>query len=268
MIRKPISYRSEVILTISSIVGIIAFYAFLSYRQHQANPADTTIPNLNQLIEGCKSLIKTRPSGSCWLIADCFATLTRLFLGLLTGVVLSVLVGVAMGVNYYVEGLLKYPIVVFSKIPPTAMLALYFVIFGIDLSMYVSMVALGIFPSLVMAIFSSVRSDVYDYEIYKAYTLGLSNMEVILEVVFQKILPRIIEGIRQSVGPALVFLVAAEWMMADVGFGYRIRTQSRLLNMNVVYACLAILGFLGVLLDWGLALAKRTFCRWFDFAKN
>ena len=30
---------------------IVGLYSFLSYRQHQSNPQDTTIPNLSQIIE-------------------------------------------------------------------------------------------------------------------------------------------------------------------------------------------------------------------------
>ena len=40
----------------------------------------------------------------------------------------------------------------------------------------------------------------------------------------------------------MVFLIAAEYVVGDVGIGYRIRIQSRILNMNVVYIYLIILG--------------------------
>ena len=39
-------------------------------------------------------------------------------------------------------------------------------------------------------------------------------------------------------------IVAAEMLVGDVGFGYRIRLQSKLLNMSVVYPYLALLAAL------------------------
>ena len=97
----------------------------------------------------------------------------------------------------------------------------------------------------------------------KAYTLGASEFEVIIEVIWRQILPRVIDNIRLHIGPAMVFLIAAEMLFAAEGFGYTIRQQSRLVNMNVVYIYLAILGLSGLLLDYLLVLLRRWLCPWF-----
>jgi NitT/TauT family transport system permease protein len=61
----------------------------------------------------------------------------------------------------------------------------------------------------------------------------------------------------------MVFLIAAEWSASDIGFGYRLRMQSRLLNMNVVYSYLIMLGIFGWLADYGLVRLRRWLCPWF-----
>ncbi len=61
----------------------------------------------------------------------------------------------------------------------------------------------------------------------------------------ESILPRVLENLRLQIGPAMVFLIAAEWSFAGEGMGYTIKQQSKLQNMHVVYIYLAILGFLG-----------------------
>ena len=61
----------------------------------------------------------------------------------------------------------------------------------------------------------------------------------------------------------MVFLIAAEMLFASEGFGYTIRQQSRLVNMNVVYIYLAILGLSGLLFDWILVRLRRWLCPWF-----
>lgn len=263
MIRKPITKTYELILVAISIAVIIGFYSVLSYRQHQVNPSDTTIPNLYQFIAGWKNLSHADSSGDIWILKDTYATGARLFTGLSVGILWSFIIGLYMGVDPQVEAFFRLPITFLGKIPPTAMLAVYFVLFGTDYSMYVAMIALGIFPSLAMAVFGASRTDVSDHAIYKAYTLGASNYEVVYEVVVKQILPRIIENIRLVIGPALVFLIAAEWMMADVGFGYRLRIQSRLLNMNVVYSYLFMLAIGGWFLDWLLLQLRNRLCPWF-----
>ena len=276
MIRKPITKKFEVFLVVASILAIIGFYGYLSHRQHLINPKDTTIPSYKQIFQAfynadspkASTLLKPDSSGKMWLVNDSYATGSRLFVGLGTGILLSFLIGLGMGVYLPLEAIFKVPITFMSKIPPTAMLAVYFVLFGTDFNMYVAMVALGIFPSLAMAIYGAARSDVSDHEVFKAYTLGASSFETVVEVVIRKILPRIIENIRLVIGPAMVFLIAAEWMMADVGFGYRLRIQSRLLNMNIVYVYLFLLACFGFGMDWVLVSTRRWLCRWFDLARN
>jgi NitT/TauT family transport system permease protein len=272
MIRQPISPITKIVLGLASVACLIAAYAWLSHRQHQINPKDSTIPNLSQFSDGWERLTrvpaKSEAEGwssyrECWLWEDLGATYGRLFLGLASGVILSLVVGLAMGCFTPIEAFFVPPLSFFAKIPPTAMLAVYFVIFGTDIELFVALIALGIFPTLAQAIYQAAKKDVSSHAIDKAYTLGASHAEVIWNVIFRQILPRIIENIRLQIGPAMVFLIAAEWLLTDVGFGYRLRIQSRLLNMNVVYIYLVILGVTGYLFDWLLSLARRKLSPWF-----
>jgi NitT/TauT family transport system permease protein len=125
------------------------------------------------------------------------------------------------------------------------------------------MVALGIFFSMTQSIYQAVRQDVSDEAINKAYTLGASEFEVLYEVIWKQILPKIIDGIRLQIGPAMVFLLAAEMVVGNAGLGYQIRMQSRILNMSIVYVYLAILAFIGLIAEWGLATLRKKLCPWY-----
>ena len=259
MIRKEISSKRYSLIVAVSFVFLFCFYLYLSHNQHIKNPLDTTIPTLHQLYNGVIKIYNAN-----WLIIDSKATGYRLFAGLSTGVILSLIVGMGMGVSKSIEAFFIYPILFFARIPSTAMMAIYFTLFGTDLNLYIAMIAMGIFPALTMAIFAAAKTDVPDVGVFKAYTLGASNWEVILEVVLMQILPRIIDNIRLSIGPAMVFLIAAEWMLAGEGFGYRLRVQSRFSYMDVVYIYLFVLGVFGVCLDWCLVKLRLNLCPWFE----
>jgi ABC-type nitrate/sulfonate/bicarbonate transport system permease component len=277
MIRQPISLPIRVGLGVVSVLVCIAAYAWLSHRQHAINPKDTTIPKASQFADGWKKLLPRDefPKNvfdkqqrkdyleSSWLLSDFLATYGRLLAGLCVGISLSVIVGVVMGCFTKAAAFFHPPLSFFAKIPPTAMLAVYFVIFGTEAKLFIAMIALGIFPTLAQGIYQAAKKDVTDHAVYKAYTLGASQMEVIWNVVCQQILPRIIENIRLQIGPAMVFLIAAEWLIADVGFGYRLRIQSRLLHMDVVYIYLIFLGVSGFIFDWMLSMARRKLSPWF-----
>ncbi|MBN2021788.1 MAG: ABC transporter permease subunit [Pirellulales bacterium] len=263
MIREPIQLRTRVILGIASVCLLLVAYGWLSHRQHRANPKDTTVPGLRQFVQGWGRLVHADAAGHVWIIEDARATYGRLLAGLVCGVALATLVGMAMGCFAAAEAFFHPPLSLLAKIPPTAMLAVYFVLVGTEMKMYVAMISLGIFPTLAQAIHQAAKKDVSDHAICKAYTLGASHFEAIWNVVFRQILPRILENVRLQVGPAMVFLIAAEWAVSDVGFGYRLRIQSRLLNMNVVYTYLVILAATGFAMDGALSYVRRKCCPWF-----
>jgi NitT/TauT family transport system permease protein len=263
MIRQPISFSSKIAIAVVAIVCLFLAYEYLAYRQTQINPKQTVVPGVSTLWDGVQKMTKPNARGETWLWEDVKATYGRLFIGLGLGVVLSVVIGIGMGAYPWLEAFFAPPISFFAKIPPTAMIAVYFVIFGTSTEMFVAMVGLSVFFTLAQSIYQAAKKDVSDHSVYKAYSLGASSPEVIYEVLWKQILPRVFEAIRLQIGPAMVFLIAAEYLVGDVGIGYRIRIQSRILNMNVVYIYLTILGASGLLIDWGLTLLRRKLCPWF-----
>ena len=96
------------------------------------------------------------------------------------------------------------------------MLAVFFVFFGATgIKIFVALIAFGIFPTLAQSITQAAQKDVDEHRLYRSYTLGASDFEVVWEFVLRQILPRIIENSRMQIGPAMVFLIAAEFALAD-----------------------------------------------------
>lgn len=289
MIKQPISNRARIVCFILGISGLCVGYEILSYRQHQHNPNDTTIPNFGQLVEGFRMATTPAPKGhdlrkafggsevedgffdritTTWLYKDFTATYSRLFKGLLWGCMISVVVGILMGCYEWVEDLLLPPLSLLSYIPGTAMFAVFFALVSTGEEMFVAMIGFGIMPILTKSIYLSAKNDLHDEEINKAYTLGASNFEVTWNVVLQQILPKMIDSIRLQIGPAMVFLIAAEMLAAQVGFGFRMRILSRQLHMNVVYDYLLILGILGLTMDKGFIYFRMWLCPWYNRRKS
>jgi NitT/TauT family transport system permease protein len=246
-----------------SVVVLVGLYTLISHLQHVRNPDDTTIPTWSQIREGVTTAFSVNPrSGERWIAVDSTATLKRLFLGLLAGVSGALLLGLLMGIHEGIEGFFAPPLSLLAKIPPTAALAVFFVLVGTHTEMYVAMIAFGILPSLAQSVYLSVK-DVPDELLYKAYTLGASHAEVVWNVIIRHTLPRLIDAVRLQIGPAMVYLIAAEMVVGEEGFGYTIRMQSRLLNMNVVYPYLAFLAGFGFGMDFILRRLQSWLCPWY-----
>jgi NitT/TauT family transport system permease protein len=233
----------------------------------QPDKNDLTVPTWGLLIKD--GLVRaSTPQGAferkeIWIVSDFKATALRLAIALLLGILLSVVVGLLMGCVDPVEAFLLPPFALLSKVPATAVLPIFFVLFQINFKMYLAIIAFGMLPTLAQAISASVRKDVPAELIFKAYTLGASQIELIWEVIYKQVLPRILDAARLQIGPALVLLVAAEWMVAGEGIGYRLRLFYQRTDMTVVFVYVLILGLLGLGVDYALIWTRRKFCPWF-----
>jgi NitT/TauT family transport system permease protein len=255
--------KKTLVLGMLSVLVLLAGYTYLSRRQHLTNPDDTTIPTWSQLKKGVVTAFEMNPrSQERWVVVDAKATATRLFLGLFFGIVGAIVLGLAMGCVRSVEAFFTPPLSLLAKVPPTAALAVFFVLVGTDTNMYVAMIAFGVLPVLAQSIYLAVK-EVPEELRFKAYTIGASHMEVLWNVIVRHVFPKMLDAIRLQIGPAMVYLIAAEMVVGDVGFGYRIRLQSRLLNMSVVYPYLVLLAAFGFLLDYALRFLQRVTCPWY-----
>ena len=75
-------------------------------------------------------------------------------------------------------------------------------------------------------------------------------------------LPRLIDGVRLSLGAAWLFLIAAEAIASDSGLGYRIFLMRRYLAMDVILPYVAWITLLAFTLDLALRLFQRIAFRW------
>lgn len=291
-IRKPIAKWLKVVIGILSVTTLVLFYSWLSWKQHKKNPADTTIPNFKQIVEGvvtaCTVDTPTKDNLSkktwfwayknhrnfetgliekkfypSWLYSDVKATYGRFLKGIGLSILLSVSIGMLAGLFPKVDAFVRPPTAFQAFIPPTAALAIFFVLVGNGEWLYTSIIIFGVFPTMTQTIYTAILKDVNEHEIDKFYTLGASHAEVVYDLIYKKILPRIFNSIRLVIGPVMVYLIATEWLVGDVGFGYTLRMQGRRLNMATIYFYLAFLGVSGFLIDYFLLSLRRKICPWF-----
>lgn len=257
MLGRPISQVWRVVLGMAGVCLVLAGYTHLSNERLKENEFDSSVPSWSMMKDGLQKAIELDRRDERWLIIDTKASTYRLFAGLGISVIGALILGVLMGVLAPVDSFL-YPIMAMaSKMVPTAMIAVFFVLLGIGEIAFIGIVVFGILPTLTQTVALSVRA-VRTELIYKAYTLGASHLEIIWNVVLRQIFPTFLDAVRLSIGPALVYLIAAEMLFSDVGFGYRIRLEMKKLNMDVVFPYIVIMALLFFVLDFAI----NRFNRW------
>jgi NitT/TauT family transport system permease protein len=175
--------------------------------------------------------------------------------------------GVAVGLIPYVRAGLSPFIGVVSMIPPMAVLPVLFIVFGLDELSKVVLIVFGVTPFLIRDLALRV-GDLPREQLIKAQTLGASTWQIVVRVVLPQMLPRLIDAVRLSLGPAWLFLISAEAIAATEGLGYRIFLVRRYMAMDVILPYVAWITLLAFLSDVGLRWINARFFPWLQAGKG
>ncbi len=199
--------------------------------------------------------------GTAGFWIDVGTSLRRMFIGFFMGAIPGLIVGLAMGLFRPVREIFQPLVAALYPLPKIAILPLILLIFGIgELSKYV-IVAIGVFFLMTINTFAGV-ANIPPIYFDVARNLRASRWNIYLTVALPGALPGIFTGLRVCMGVALLLLVAAEFVGAEEGIGYRIWWAWSVFwvtNMYVGFAVIALLGFLSAyFVDW----LERKFLPW------
>jgi NitT/TauT family transport system permease protein len=206
-------------------------------------------------------------SGNYVMLGDTLSSLRRLGLGMLLAAVAGAWVGLNIGLFPGMRATGNAFIVFLSMVPPLAVLPILFISLGVGELSKVALIFIGVFPVIARDLAGTVQRLPRE-QITKALTLGASQFDLVYRVVLPQLLPRLIEGVRLSLGAGWLFLIAAEAIASDDGLGYRIFLVRRYLAMDVIIPYVLWITALGFAFDWLLRLALRRLFPWHMAGKD
>ncbi len=242
---------------------LIAAYLMASAIRLTENSADKLLPSPVSLFDALSrmALEPSARSGQLLFWADTAASLVRLGVGIAISTLLGLVLGIATGIIPHLRATLSPFVSVLSMIPPLAILPILFIVFGLGELSKVVLIVFGVTPFITRDI--ALRAAELPHEqIIKAQTLGASTWLVVVRVVLPQMLPRLIDSVRLMLGPAWLFLIAAEAIAATEGLGYRIFLVRRYLAMDVILPYVAWITLLAFASDY---LLRRLSHRWFPW---
>lgn len=179
--------------------------------------------------------------------------------GFVIAAVLGVAIGVATARAPVIRDLVEPLLHGFRSVPVIALVPVSVLWFGIGEGAKVALVATGAFFPIWINSFIGVR-DVHEIYLRSAACLGANRWQTLRYVVLPASLPFIIAGLRQGIAIALIVLVAAELAGARAGVAYMMSMGHQLFRVDIMFAGLVILGFLGFAGDrLFVALCRRLF---------
>ena len=245
------------------IVVILIVYAILSAARLEANPNDRVLPTFSAMGQAVAQFAtQTDPrTGQITAWSDTIASLYRLGIGVIIATFATLLIGIALGVVPLVRAALGPLVAIIAVIPPIAILPILFIAMGLGEASKIALIALGIAPFMIRDLAAHVAGLPVE-QMIKAQTLGANSWQLTLRVALPQALPRLIDSLRLSMGPAWVFLISAEAIASDVGLGYRIFLVRRYLAMDIILPYVAWISLLAIATDALLLMISRKAFPW------
>ena len=267
MARRAVNWRpgrvAALYLAALPFVLVIAAYLVGSAARLAENPNDKLLPALETIGAAIERMAATEDvrSGDILLWTDTAASLERLLVGVAVAAVLSLALGIVIGLIPAVTAAMAPFVAVVSMVPPLAILPILFIVFGLGELSKVMLIVIGIAPFLIREL-AGRTEELPREQLIKAQTLGASTWHIVLRVVLPQMLPRLLGGLRLALGPAWLFLIAAEAVSAQEGLGYRIFLVRRYLAMDVILPYVAWITLLAFTFDWSLKVLTRRLFPW------
>ncbi len=150
-------------------------------------------------------------------------------------------------------------------VPPLSILPILFITLGIGETSKIALIVIGITPFIIRDLSQRVR-EIPSEQVVKAQTLGASSLIIAIRVALPQIMPRLIQAVRLSLGPAWLFLIAAEAIAAESGLGYRIFLVRRYLAMDIILTYVLWITLLAIIIDQLLGWISRRAFPWSEGA--
>jgi ABC-type nitrate/sulfonate/bicarbonate transport system permease component len=195
------------------------------------------------------------------LVANTFASLRRLALGMLLGGVPALFLGLAMGVSRPLRAAIDPLVSATYPIPKSAILPLVLLIFGLGEMSKVVMVALSAFyPILINTVLGVVNLDKVYLDVGHNYRAN--RWQIFRTIAFPGALPSIMAGIKLAMGMGLILIAISEMVAADDGIGYMIWNSWQVLTVDTMYVGLLVIAILGFVFSLVLDEIERMLIPW------
>jgi NitT/TauT family transport system permease protein len=201
------------------------------------------------------------------LLPDIAASSLRVIVGFTAAALVGVSVGWTCGMSRTVRLLFEPANSFLRYIPPTALVALWIIIFGLGEQFKAAVVFFSIVFFVIQMVIDAT-SDIDQVYVDMGITNGFSKLELFWRIILPASLPRVWDVLRVNFSAAWTFLVVAELIGVGRGIGHLLGTSQRFLRLDDLYATIVTFGILGVIWDRCFEWGSHRLFRWHYVALN
>lgn len=239
------------ILLPAAILGLAEFVVRIGWiAAHTMPPPSQFVVTFEELVEG-------------GLAGHIAVSTLRVAAGYVIGAALAIVVGAIVGVNRRAETIIDPTFQALRAIPGLAWVPLLLLWLGIDELPKVTLIAIGTFFPIYLAVTSGIRNvDRKLVEVGRMY--GFGPAALMRHILLPAALPSLFMGLRTGLSLAWMCLVAAELIAATRGIGYLLTDGREISRPDIVIVAILLLATLGKISDTALKFAEVRALNWRD----
>ena len=188
-------------------------------------------------------------------------SLMRIGLGWVIGTLAGVVVGFAIGLSAIARSVGITFISALFPIPKIALLPLLILWLGIGEAPKVATIALGVFFSTAISVYSGVDAVPRNL-IRMAQSFNVPFSAIVRKVIWPGALPSVLAGFRITASVALLLVVSAEMIGAEYGIGAFVLQAGNLMQTDQLLAGVVILSLFGLLVGKLINLLEARLLHW------
>lgn len=232
--------------------------------EHLAGDPDEGFTLIDEFYVGSPSeawdvLVRWQRSGELWL--NSWVTVKEALVGFVLGTLAGAGVGFVFGVMTRTARVLSPFVTGLYAIPRLALAPLFILWFGLDSASKIALVVSVVFFLIFYNTLMGVR-DVDQDLVNVLRIMDAPRWEIHRRVTLPSIATWIIAGLRVSVPYAFVAAVVGEMVAAREGLGMLIQRANSQFNPSAMFAAIAVVVVLSLVLNLGVSLVERSVLRW------
>lgn len=201
------------------------------------------------------------------LLNDVLVSCGRVLAGFIVAAIIGVPMGIAMGTFASMESFFAPFVGTVRYMPVTAFVPLIVIWVGLGEAAKVLIITLGVVLYNAIMVADAVKF-IPNEMINVAYTLGATRREVLAKVIIPATFPSVLDTLRVNISGAWNYLVIAELVAAQSGLGFKIIQAQRFLQTEKVLFCIAVIGLIGLVIDYSLKWISQVLTPWADQTRH
>lgn len=195
------------------------------------------------------------------LLENSVSTTVESLIAFFATVTLGIVLAAAITYSELLYDMLYPNLVFFQLIPKIALAPLFILWFGIH---YESRVAFSVFISFFpMLIATAAGLGNVDHNMTRlCRSLNASKWQILMSIRFPASVPYIFSGMKISVTLAIIGIIVGEFITSQSGLGYLILFASGSQDTALVFASIAVLCVVGLVLYAAVVIVERVTNRW------